>query len=50
MKDIKAGDMCTIQGIYEPRTFWQFITMRPRKLKQFKAMSMYVHGVGIDCH
>jgi hypothetical protein len=35
MSDIKPGDIITVEGIFEKRTFWQQITKNPRKLKEF---------------
>jgi len=32
---IKPGDIITVAGLYKKRTFWEWITRKPKELRQF---------------
>jgi len=38
---LEVGDYCTISGCYVRRTFWQLITMKPKKLVQYRVVNVH---------
>lgn len=34
---VKIGDTFTVAGLYERRTFWQWLKRKPKKLQVWKA-------------
>jgi hypothetical protein len=36
---MKTGDKITVAGIYQRRTFWQWLKNRPRKLQSFEVIA-----------
>ena len=35
MSELKQGEIINVIGYYEPRTFWEWITRRPKTLMAF---------------
>jgi hypothetical protein len=42
-QELQAGDTVTIEGAYERRTLWQWLTRRPRELAHFTVRPGYEH-------
>ncbi len=41
---LEAGDIITFSGQYKKRTFWQYITLRPRQLEKFLVTDVGLGG------
>lgn len=39
--DYKIGDTVTAEGLYHRRTFWQWLTGKPRQLVTFEAIGVH---------
>lgn len=37
---LKPGDQFTMEGRYELRTLWQWLTRKPKQLKRFKVVAV----------
>lgn len=43
----KEGDLFTIPGYYKRRTFWQWITRKPKELRMFRVITASTQSGGL---
>lgn len=44
----RVGDMFTIAGKYKPRTFWQWLTRKPKELRLYRVMQGGAYGLEVE--
>lgn len=48
-RTIQIGDVLNIEGVYTRRTFWEWLTRTPRKLRSFQCTAqLNADGEAID--